>query len=89
MERAIYLNNINWGEITLDLKNGFDFVNFSPIHAVDITIKTHGTIPYITRTALNNGISGFVEETDIDKKKINLGNCISFGGETGCFFINQ
>lgn len=86
MERVIYLNDINWGKVTLDSENGFNFVNFSPVHAVNITIKSHGTIPYVTRTALNNGISGFVEAIDIDNNKINSGNCISFGGETGCFF---
>lgn len=89
MEKVIYLNNINWGKITLDSQHGFKFVNFLPVHAVNITFTANGSIPYITRTSLNNGISGFINEINVDKKYINSGNCISFGGETGCFFYQS
>lgn len=37
-----------------------------------------GNVPFISRTALNNGCDGYVE---VEAKFITKGNCISIGGE--------
>lgn len=41
-----------------------------------------GNIPYVTRTAFANGYSGTCGNTD----KLNRGNCITIGAETGVAF---
>lgn len=41
-----------------------------------------GNIPYVTRTTSNNGYMGTCGNAD----KINPGNCITIGGETGVAF---
>ena len=43
---------------------------------------TEGKIPYVTRSASNNGYSGYCGNAD----KINSGNCITIGAETGVSF---
>ena len=43
---------------------------------------TDGNIPYVTRTASDNGYMGTCGNTD----KINKGNCITIGAETGVAF---
>ena len=42
--------------------------------------------PYVVRTALNNGIKGFLNE---NKKYLNLGNTISFGQDTATIFYQE
>lgn len=37
-----------------------------------------GTIPYVTRSAINNGVNDFIEQQDY---KLNNGNCITIGAE--------
>lgn len=44
----------------------------------------NGDTPYITRSAFNNGISGYF--TDESKVYINSGNCITIGAEGGVAF---
>lgn len=45
--------------------------------AVDINYVTKGNIPYITRSATNNGFSGLIGNDE----HINNGNCITIGAE--------
>ena len=42
--------------------------------------------PYVVRTALNNGIKGFLNENE---KYLNLGNTISFGQDTATIFYQE
>ncbi|PLA77074.1 restriction endonuclease [Ligilactobacillus agilis] len=87
-ERVIYLND-SWKLVSLDNSTGFNFVHFKPVHGVDVEVKTIGDFPYITRTALNNGVNGFLDAEAVNESNINKGNCISFGAETGRFFYQK
>ena len=42
--------------------------------------------PYVVRTALNNGIKGFLQEDEI---YLNEGNTISFGQDTATMFYQE
>ena len=44
-----------------------------------------GNIPYITRTALNNGMAGLCGNIDA----VNEGNCITIGGESAVAFYQE
>lgn len=64
----------------------FSFVNFKPLHAVNIQTNEVFGIPYVTRTKINNGIDGYINPESIEKKYLNPGKAISFGAETGKMF---
>ena len=51
-----------------------------------VTILEIGRYPYVVRTALNNGIKGYIEE---DTQFLNEGNTISFGQDTATVFIKK
>lgn len=78
--------NNSWGNVSLDQNNGFKFIHFHPVHGVNIEVKNTGDYPYITRTAINNGLNGFINKNEIANKFVNKGNCISFGAESSKFF---
>ena len=51
-----------------------------------VTILEIGRYPYVVRTALNNGIKGYIEE---DTQFLNEGNTISFGQDTATVFYQE
>lgn len=57
----------------------------SPIHSLEIeeivAEKSNKNIPYVTRTATNNGVELFIENNVSIEDKINLANCITVGAE--------
>lgn len=79
------LDAVEWGEFALgDLfeiktpKKRFD--------ANKVVIFETGKYPYVVRTALNNGIRGYIEE---DTQFLNDGNTISFGQDTATAFYQD
>lgn len=54
-----------------------DIFNCTTAKALDINVAVEGNIPYITRSALNNGFSGRYGNYEI----ITKGNCITIGAE--------
>jgi len=74
--------NIKWKEFKL--KKIFKLFLGKPTHSIEIEgIKSSSTdgIPYITRTAKNNGIEAFVDKSVVNPNKIIKGNCITIGAE--------
>ena len=57
----------------------------SPIHSLEIeeivAEKSNKNIPYVTRTATNNGVELFIENNVLIEEKINSANCITVGAE--------
>ena len=51
-----------------------------------VTILSSGGNPYIVRTALNNGLKGYIDE---DVSYLNDGNTISFGQDTATMFYQE
>lgn len=51
-----------------------------------VQVFEQGLYPYVVRTALNNGIKGFIEE---DLAYLNEGNTISFGQDTATMFYQS
>ena len=51
-----------------------------------VTVLEVGDYPYVVRTALNNGIRGYIEE---DIQFLNEGNTISFGQDTATVFYQD
>lgn len=76
------LRKAEWGEYRLkDL-----FYVLTPKKRFDankVQVLERGLYPYVVRTALNNGIKGFIEE---DLAYLNEGNTISFGQDTATMF---
>lgn len=79
------LASVEWGEFRLgDLfdiqtpKKRFD--------ANKVTVLETGKYPYVVRTAINNGIKGYIEE---DTQFLNDGNTISFGQDTATAFYQE
>lgn len=73
---------------------GWKWFNIRDIFSVAVTkpvdageIEAGGGVPYITRTALNNGCSGFGKA--MDDYKLNKGNCITIGGEGRYAFYQE
>lgn len=66
------LNVKEWKEFIVG-----DIFNCSTTSALDINDAIDGDIPYITRSALNNGVTDYYGNTE---KKIK-GNCITIGAE--------
>lgn len=70
------------GYSTFRLDEVFDVLNSKKkFNAIDISFG--GTHPYVVRTALNNGIKGYV---NLDVKYLNEANTISFGQDTATAF---
>lgn len=51
-----------------------------------VKVLENGNFPYVVRTALNNGIKGFINE---DEQFLNEGNTISFGQDTATMFYQE
>lgn len=73
IEQHLILENIDWHNFKLS--DIFEITLGNPVHKNQI-IK--GKIPYITRTAKNNGIEAFCSA---QREFINDGNCITIGAE--------
>lgn len=71
------IDTTDWEEFTVG--NIFDCATTSPLK---IEEAIDGTVPYITRSAENNGCSGYLANTD----KLVDGNCITIGAEGGVAF---
>ncbi|WP_259457815.1 restriction endonuclease subunit S [Moraxella catarrhalis] len=76
---------VQWGEFRIgDL---FDIqTSKKRFDANKVTILEIGRYPYVVRTALNNGIKGYIEE---DTQFLNEGNTISFGQDTATVFYQE
>ncbi len=61
-------------------------INSKPYHSNSLTFTEGNGVPYITRTAKNNGVYGFV--VDDGSFNINPCNTISYGAETVEFFYH-
>ena len=78
------LNEVKWGEFKIgDL---FEILSYKKrFDANKVQLENQGH-PYIVRTALNNGLKGFLNE---DEKYLNDGNTISFGQDTATMFYQE
>ena len=79
------LNDREWKPF--ELRTIMQSVNSKSYHSDNLIFDNKNGIPYITRTAKNNGIYGFVKNQD--EFYVNSGNTISFGAETASFFYQQ
>ncbi|AMD95995.1 type II restriction endonuclease [Leptotrichia sp. oral taxon 847] len=77
-------DEIEWKEFKIrDLFEVNSYKKRFDANKVNILEKGH---PYVVRTALNNGIRGYLEE---DEKFLNDGNTISFGQDTATMFYQE
>ncbi|MDP8044152.1 restriction endonuclease subunit S [Pasteurella atlantica] len=78
------LESVEWGEFRIgDL---FEIKSYKKrFDANKVTLLETG-YPYIVRTALNNGLKGYINE---DKQYLNDGNTISFGQDTATMFYQE
>lgn len=93
LEKNISQKSLIDNKIKLEIEKWEDFVVGklfkvvlgSPIHSLEIeeivADKNNKNIPYVTRTAINNGIEVFVENNISIEEKINFANCITVGAE--------
>ncbi|SJZ63140.1 restriction endonuclease subunit S [Mycoplasmopsis verecunda] len=79
MSKLINENNLNY----FKLSDIFEIKKTKNINSDDLE---NGNIPYITRTALNNGVSKFVDSEGYEKYN---GNCIIIGGESALAFYQS
>lgn len=88
----ITLNFTNYNNICnrkLDIQAWWEFKidKLFKCESTKMSVKSeleNGHIPFISRTAENNGVDGFVE---VDKSKITKGNCLTIGAEgVKCFY---
>lgn len=78
------LNEVKWGEFKIgDLFEILSYKKRFDANKVQLEKQGH---PYIVRTALNNGLKGFLNE---DEKYLNDGNTISFGQDTATMFYQE
>lgn len=78
------LNEVKWGEFKIgDLFEILSYKGRFDANKVQLEKQGH---PYIVRTALNNGLKGFLNE---DEKYLNDGNTISFGQDTATMFYQE
>lgn len=78
------LNEVRWGEFKIgDLFEILSYKKRFDANKVQLEKQGH---PYIVRTALNNGLKGFLNE---DEKYLNDGNTISFGQDTATMFYQE
>lgn len=71
------LNTKEWKDFIVG-----DVFTCNTTSALDINDAQEGSIPYITRSGVNNGLTGYFGNTD---KKVK-GNCITIGAEGGMAF---
>lgn len=64
-----------------------DCVNNTAYHCENLEFKESSKLSYVTRTANQNGLYGFVEA--IESYNISPSNTISFGGKTAEFFTDR
>ena len=77
-------DEIEWKEFKIrDLFEVNSYKKRFDANKVNILEKGH---PYVVRTALNNGIRGYLKE---DEKFLNEGNTISFGQDTATMFYQE
>lgn len=76
------LKDKRWG--AFEIRKIADYKNSRPYHSNCINVDKKGILPYVTRTAENNGYFGFAHNNP--NFKLNPGNTISFGAETAEFF---
>lgn len=81
------LNISEWREFNLSGENGiFELKNSaSKIHNKNI-LDEKGKIPYVTRTAENNGVAKHIKEQKIE---INKGNCLTLGMDAVTIFYQE
>lgn len=79
------LESVEWGEFLIgDL---FEFhTSKKRFDANKVQVLEAGKYPYVVRTALNNGIKGFIDELP---EFLNDGNTISFGQDTATMFYQK
>ena len=79
------LESVEWGEFRIgDL---FEFhTSKKRFDANKVQVLEAGQYPYVVRTALNNGIKGFIDELP---EFLNDGNTISFGQDTATMFYQK
>lgn len=78
------LNEVRWGEFKIgDLFEILSYKKRFDANKVQLEKQGH---PYIVRTALNNGLKGFLNENE---KYLNDGNTISFGQDTATMFYQE
>ncbi len=78
------LNEVKWGEFKIgDLFEILSYKKRFDANKVQLEKQGH---PYIVRTALNNGLKGFLNENE---KYLNDGNTISFGQDTATMFYQE
>lgn len=78
--KLISLNFDNWKKFKVN-----DIFYCSTTKALDINEAEEGKIPYITRSAVNNGLSGYYG----NEEYINDGNCITIGAEGRVAFYQK
>lgn len=83
-KETFFMTDMPWKYFKLG--DEFNFVNFKPLHAVNIQSNEVIGVPYVTRTKVNNGIDGYMNAESIEKKYMNPGKAITFGAETGKMF---
>ena len=77
-------NEVKWKKFKIgDLFEVNSYKKRFDANKVNILEKGH---PYVVRTALNNGIRGYLKE---DEKFLNEGNTISFGQDTATMFYQE
>ncbi len=77
--KKLNLNIEQWKEFKLT-----EFLEISlgcPIHSIYLDKANNNQLPYVTRSAVNNGVAYFAEQTIKTDEKINKGNVITIGAE--------
>ena len=76
---------VQWGEF--EIGKVFDVLTSKKrFDANKIEVLDNGKYPYVVRTALNNGIKGYLNES---KEYLNDGNSLSFGQDTATMFYQE
>lgn len=75
---------IQWKKFKI--KDIFDVCSYKKRFDANKVIMSEKGEPYITRTSLNNGVKGLINE---DKSYLNEGNTISFGQDTATMFYQE
>lgn len=77
-------NEVKWKKFKIgDLFEVNSYKKRFDANKVNILEEGH---PYVVRTALNNGIRGYLKE---DEEFLNEGNTISFGQDTATMFYQE
>jgi len=89
LEQKVKFNKINTKNeskhLPIDMSNWKDdfkvekvFVCDTTPHVIAFNVIGQGEIPFVTRSAFNNGVADFISD---DNYQINQGNCITIGAE--------